>query len=224
LPAPGAFRSFRFACDCLASFRRCRCPCSVSRAIESSRSLTRVSSRVGGGSSFGFDSSFENLTVGFCPLFASARCVWARMVAPVSRRRRRLVSESNLSPCPRTGRVLNHAVPPVLGVSRARVLAPMFAALDSLATLDTFAWVAFDHTYTKRSVWCLRCVNHLGFASILLLHSCACSLLESEFVQSVQSDCELIRLAGITSWSLPPAPRNTKRAARRKWQTARIVL
>jgi len=107
-------------------------------------------------------------------------------------------------------------------VDCACVFAPTLAALDSLATLDTHAWVALDHTYTKRGVWCLRCVNHLRLAPILFLHLCLCPFLESKFMQSVQSDFELIRLAGITSWRLPPY--NTKRAARRMWQTARIVI
>jgi len=70
-----------------------------------------------------------------------------------------------LAGAPFAVRVLNHAIPPKLGVRRACVLAPMFAALDGFAALDTLFWIAFDDANAKGRKRCARRVN-------LLFHTC----------------------------------------------------
>jgi hypothetical protein len=92
----------------------------------------------------------------------------------------------------------NHRIAIAFRVGRACVFAPTLAVLDSFATLDTFARIAFDHTHTKSGVRCLRRIDHLRLTPILFLHSRFRSL-ESKFFQPVRIDFDLIRLDGITS-------------------------
>jgi hypothetical protein len=93
----------------------------------------------------------------------------------------------------------NHRIAIAFRVGRACVFAPTLALLDSFATLDTFARIAFDHTHTKSGVRCSRRIDHLRLTPILFSHSRLRSLLESRFFLSVQSGFDLIRLDGITS-------------------------
>ncbi len=92
----------------------------------------------------------------------------------------------------------NHRIATAFRIGRACVFAPTLAVLDPFATLDAFARIAFDHTYTKSGVGCLRRIDHLRLTPILFSHSRLRSL-ESKFFQSVRIDFDLIRLDGITS-------------------------
>lgn len=122
-------------------------------------------------------------------------------------------------------RVMNDSVSPVaIQVFCARVCPPCLAAFDGLIAMQTPFWIApsgTDPVSTERRFRQINDMANLGFRFSFqvspregfLIQPCSVCSSELHFA---------CRLTNLTSAS--PQPYNTKRAARRLWQTARIVI